>query len=301
MCTVSTGTRGISSRDARERAGRDGIAFRLAAAAAGAEALERATPTGWTYKQMLAHVAAWHELTTRRLLALRESGQPLTPSELHDVDAFNARVSSEAARESGDAVLERLGRSFDSLNAELKRHSDEGLEAHDGWGLAILAGNTFDHYAEHIRELMSAVPRTRDELVALVDGAWTRLRALAEAADLERRTSAGWTGKALLGHLTYWMLAVPAELQLRMEGRTGPEVDTDAENARAADAANRLSPDQVVARLVAARDLLRVTLAALPADREIPFLAVRLVAAETYDHVRGHAPELAEIAREVRA
>src|SRR3979411_2974042 len=66
----------------------------------GGPRISEPTGTGWTYRDLLAHVAAWHDLTIRRLRRFRETGTfPGSGDEVslglpafRDADDFNARV-----------------------------------------------------------------------------------------------------------------------------------------------------------------------------------------------------------------
>src|SRR5207253_2898161 len=51
------------------------VAFRLAIGAIGRPGLEEKTSTGWTYKDLVAHAAAWEDRTAERLRQFR-SGRP---------------------------------------------------------------------------------------------------------------------------------------------------------------------------------------------------------------------------------
>jgi hypothetical protein len=108
----------------------------------------------WTRKQMLAHVAAWHDRTTDRLLAFVKSGaiQPLAD----EVDTFNARVARAAIGRTSGEVVGALEASFNRLRRQIDQLTDEQLRAHDGWAAAIIAGNTYDHYDEHAADLHPA-------------------------------------------------------------------------------------------------------------------------------------------------
>jgi hypothetical protein len=291
---VSTEIPATSRPSPRDRAAAEFLPFRLGAVAVGVDHLEDRTPAGWTLKAMLAHVAAWHESATRRLRSLRETGQPLDPLDERDADAFNARVVAAVSRTPQGEVLDRLVRSFDELREELERVDDAALQAHNGWGLAVLAGETFDHYPEHHAELMAAVPRTRVALLERVDAGWRRFRPAVGAADLRRVTSAGWSGKGLVGHLTHWLDTIPVEVDRRMRAERGPLPNVDAENARFSGAAEPLDADVVVSRF---EDAFAAAREAIPAEGELPFPVVSYVAVQTYEHLRGHGPELAEIRR----
>jgi hypothetical protein len=118
------------------------------------EHLELAIGEGaWTRKQMLAHITAWHDLTVDRLTRFADSGEPIELAD--DEDTINARTARTAVgRTTGEIVL-GTSDSYRRLRREVARLSDAQLAAHDGWASAIIAGNTFDHYAEHLADLES--------------------------------------------------------------------------------------------------------------------------------------------------
>ena len=106
---------------------------------------------GWTRRQMLAHIGTWHDLTVERLGRFGESGQPAELSE--DEDVINARAARASdGRTTGELVL-GMDDSYRRLRREVARLSDEKLAAHDGWAAALIAGNTYEHYAGHLDEL----------------------------------------------------------------------------------------------------------------------------------------------------
>jgi hypothetical protein len=113
----------------------------------------------WTRKQMLAHVTTWHDLTTDRLLRFVESGEPVGLPGDEGEDSINARASRASdGRTTGEVVMStsdshrRLRRTVASL-------SDEQLAAHDGWAAAVIAGNSFEHYEQHLPDLDPARSR----------------------------------------------------------------------------------------------------------------------------------------------
>jgi len=94
------------------------------------------TGSGWTYRDLLAHVAARHDLTTRRLRRFRETGTFPGPGDevalglpaFRDADDFNARVMASHRLVGAEALL-------------------------DDWVIAIVTGNTFGQYEEHAKEV----------------------------------------------------------------------------------------------------------------------------------------------------
>ena|SRR6187549_1340976 len=106
---------------------------------------------GWTRKQMLAHISTWHDLTTERLTGLVASGEPQGTSDHEDV--INARAARAAiGRTSGEILLD-IDHSYRQLRRKVARLTDEDLTAHDSWAAAVIAGNTYGHYGEHLADL----------------------------------------------------------------------------------------------------------------------------------------------------
>lgn len=110
---------------------------------------------GWTRKQMLAHVAVWHDLTVERLTEFAESGQP--PEFDEDADTINARAARGATgRTIGEIVL-ALDESYRRMRREVARLTNEQLAAHDSWAAAMITGNAHGHYDEHRADLEARV------------------------------------------------------------------------------------------------------------------------------------------------
>jgi hypothetical protein len=106
---------------------------------------------GWSRKQMLAHVVTWHDLTVDRLARFAESGEPQGLD--GESDAINARAARAAEGRTTGEILLGLQESFRRLRRAVARLSDGQLYVHDGWAAAVIAGNSYDHYAEHRADL----------------------------------------------------------------------------------------------------------------------------------------------------
>jgi hypothetical protein len=256
--------------------------FRRVATALGVHAIEQPTPAGWTYKEMLAHVAAWHELAARRLRAFREHGVtepgdgPAAAARLDglglsdarrdellhrwDMDAFNAGIREAAAARPAADVLRELGTSYARLRTEVEALSDEELTSHvaDGrsFAAAIVEGDSFGHYAEHRDELLAAVPRTTADLVARIETGWRIFREAVRHLGRERLTrpiEGGWTYKDMLGHVAAWLEYVPARLREIRSGRPDPvawsDDAIDAFNARAVEGRRLVGPEAILDEL----------------------------------------------------
>jgi len=268
--------------------------FRLAIGSIGLPGLERETSTGWTYKDLAAHAAAWEDRTATRLRTFRESGSKTYPG-VDDTDAFNAGVVERTRGRGAGEVVRELDAAHRRIVDEIAKLTPKEIHANDDWVIAVVAGNTYGHYAEHLDEVFAAVPKRPAELLDKMREGWRPFRRSLNRiglSALSETTPSGWTYKGMLGHVAHWMEKLAAELPNRLEGRRGPFPDVDAENAREAEAGRSVSAHDAVERVHNAYKDVVDLVAALPADRDINFLAVRLVVGETYDHFAEHRGEL---------
>ena len=110
----------------------------------------------WTRKQMLAHISTWHELTTDRLLRFGESGEPVGLPGDDNEDAINLRAARASDGRTSSEVVITAADTHRRLRRTVAAMTDAQLAAHDGWAAAVVAGNSFDHYAEHLDELKAS-------------------------------------------------------------------------------------------------------------------------------------------------
>jgi len=140
--------------------------FRDAVRGLGRARYDERTSAGWTYRDLVAHVAAWEDLSARRLRAFRETGDRAYPEEANDTDAFNARVAESHRLVGAEALVDELDTAHRRLLEEIGRPDDAQMDAAvqatawgpQSWVVAVVAGNTFGHYREHADEL--GIPRT---------------------------------------------------------------------------------------------------------------------------------------------
>jgi hypothetical protein len=259
----------------------------------GLSGLDATTASGWTFKDLVAHVGAWAELTRARLARFRETGDTRDPG--GDADSINAAVVERTKGRDAREVLDELDASVKRLFEEITKLDGKQLHGNEGWATAIVAGNTYGHFAEHHVELFDAVPKRPAQVLEKMREGWRLFRrplARVGLLPLATNTPAGWTYKGLLSHLAYWMEVLPAELPVRLEGRRSKMGDPDIENAREAAASSARSAHDIVARLDAAYKKVFETTTALPEDTDLHFMAVRLIAGETYGHFIGHLSEI---------
>ena len=269
------------------------INFRLALMSLGAAGLDTTTSTGWTYKALAQHVAGWEELTVKRLARLRESGESAASGVT--TDAFNAEMAERASERSGADVLADLDATHTKLVAEIEKLTPEQIHANDDWAISVIAGNSYGHYGEHHAELFAAVPKRPAQLLERMREGWRPFRrALSRVGlrPLSEKTNAGWSGKALLSHLGFWLETLDEALPERLAGRRGPIRNVQSENDRETAAADARSAHEVVKRLDEGYKKVVETVSALPPDEDLHFMAVRLIAGESYGHFAEHLAEI---------
>jgi mycothiol maleylpyruvate isomerase-like protein/DinB family protein len=268
--------------------------FRLAIGAIGLPSLEEKTSTGWTYKDLAAHAAAWEDRTASRLATLRKNHAKNYPG-VDDTDEFNASVVERTRGRDAREVLGELDAAHARIVGEIGKLTPEQIHANDDWVIAVVAGNTYGHYADHLDEIFASVPKRPAELLGKMREGWRPFRRAVNRLGLSAlsdMTPSGWTYKAMLSHVANWMEKLAGEMPNRLAGRRGPFPDVDAENAREAEASASRSAHEVVERVHASYKGVVDLVTALPPDRDIDFLAVRLVVGETYGHFVEHGGEL---------
>ena len=135
--------------------------FREAIRGVGRARMNEATGAGWTYRDLVAHISAWHDLTTRRLRALLENGQLPGPGDerslglpaFRDVDEFNARVTASHRLVGAEALVDELDTTYRAVRGAVAALTAAQLHGNDDEVIAVVRGNTFGHYAEHAKEL----------------------------------------------------------------------------------------------------------------------------------------------------
>lgn len=298
--------------------------FLIAARTLGVGPMERPTPAGWTYKEMLAHVATWHELAARRIRAFAEHGvteasqgpesarrfDGLGLSDASrdrllsewDMDAFNAAVREAAAPRSAREVLDELEASYRHLREEVAKLTGEQVTANVSEGRsfahAIVEGDSFGHYAEHGEELRTGVPSTGAGLASRIDEDWKHFREQVRhlgRAGLSERTPSGWTYRDLLAHVVGWLDDVPRRVAAIRAGTDRPiagPAEIDAYNARSVASHALVGPEAMLDELDTSYRRLRATVAELT-DGEVrsPQL-LSLVATRTFLHWEHHFAEL---------
>lgn len=121
--------------------------------------LERSRPPGlWTYKDHLAHLAAWRDFAGAVLRAARGAGPAPQPVGLDRLDAENARIHEANRDRTAEDVQQYSFESYVRLAAELAACSDDVLHSPrpdrpemEAW--RVLPGNLETHVGMHLSQL----------------------------------------------------------------------------------------------------------------------------------------------------
>jgi hypothetical protein len=104
----------------------------------------------WSVKDVMNHLASWHEVTLRVLQALAQ-GRPAAAG--HSVDTFNALHAAADKKRSLTATRRRLNRSRRELLAFIAMLPDGEVLNPSGRIGSWVKNNTYGHYTSHILDL----------------------------------------------------------------------------------------------------------------------------------------------------
>lgn len=136
--------------------------FRGAVGSLSAEQFDQATASGWTVKQMLAHVAFWEETVLNRVPVLLGREEPPVEDwyggadlgvagDWPHFDVHNAREAAWAVGQPAERILGRLDRAHARVTALAAGLDDEQAANAEIW--EKVTGETCGHYPEHLQEL----------------------------------------------------------------------------------------------------------------------------------------------------
>jgi hypothetical protein len=148
---MDTTTESASSRATLDRMDEAWAAFRERVHEVPTERLDLHIGNGWTRKQMLAHITAWHDRTVEAIGLLAEGGE--VPGDTEDTDVINARAARASLGRTAGEVLAGMEESYRQVRRAVSRLTDAQLAANEAWLTAMIAGNTYGHYTEHLADL----------------------------------------------------------------------------------------------------------------------------------------------------
>lgn len=124
--------------------------FREAVRNVGRAGLAGTTPTGWTRKDLVAHVIGWLQDVPGRIEATRAgTNRPLSGQ--RETDEFNARSIASRALVGPEALLDELDTSYRRVHGAIAALSDD--EAADPRFLGLVVTRTYAHWRGHESEL----------------------------------------------------------------------------------------------------------------------------------------------------
>lgn len=303
--------------------------FRVAAGMLTDAQLDEKTPSGWTFRQMLGHVAAWHELARSRIAEYARTGSTERSGDAGldallkaigldaddraalvarwDTDRLNAGVAKASLRDDRHQLFTKLDGSFTRLREEVGRLSDDQVSSHvsDGRSFvyAVVGGDTFDHYPEHQVELEAVIPRTAQALAARIDEGWRpfrdRVRHLGRAklaGPISDARAGGWTTyRDLIAHVIGWLEDVPRRLEAMRAGTSRPisgQQEIDEYNARSVASRALVGPEALLDELDTTYRRVREAVLGLSDDEARDFRIAGMISVRTFIHGDEHGREL---------
>lgn len=119
----------------------------------------------WTIKDLIAHIGAWQQSLAGRITALRTNQPPEAVGE-KDIDKTNA-IFLERYRKTPLAEVRAMeAASFAALEEQVRAASEEEIfEPHHFAAykyalLAPIAGDTYDHYPDHLKDVRAWMQQT---------------------------------------------------------------------------------------------------------------------------------------------
>jgi hypothetical protein len=127
----------------------------------GDDRLQDPSTGDWTGKDVLAHLAWWHDHSVLVIESLRAGRQPYDVTDpANSTDSFNERVHREHVHDRPDVTRIAFDKSFERLLAAITSMSDADLFEADRWPwlgdealVEMLLWDTARHYDAHLEHL----------------------------------------------------------------------------------------------------------------------------------------------------
>jgi len=137
-----------------------------------AQMTTRGPDEGWSIKDILAHIMAWHRRLLDRMGAIGRNEEPLfgfagvTDA---DIDRLNAQFYEENKARPLNEVLSNLRASYGQVVESVRAMTDEDLMEPQRFAWMggdpfwkLVAGDTYDHYQEHMESIKELVSRAKN-------------------------------------------------------------------------------------------------------------------------------------------
>lgn len=126
----------------------------------------------WSIKDILAHIASWqHRLLAWLNAAIRREGPAISgPDNVEEMDALNAQFYQENKSRSLDEVLTDFRTTYLQIIDVVQAMHEEDLTNPDRFVWAegrplwrLVAGDTYEHYQEHIGQVKEWLARAKQD------------------------------------------------------------------------------------------------------------------------------------------
>lgn len=126
----------------------------------------------WSIKDILAHLNAWQDYTVIRLQAAARNEEPAVhgPADDEETDKMNARFYEENKSRPLDEVLADFRTTYRQIEEGVQALNSEDLFEpkrftwmKDNALWELVAGNTYEHYQEHIQSIQEWLNKSRQD------------------------------------------------------------------------------------------------------------------------------------------
>ena len=124
---------------------------------------------GWSIKDTLAHIASWHYRLLKLLDAAVRNEEPALsgPDNVEEMDALNAQFYQENKSLPLDVVLADFRTTYQNILDFVQAMPEEDLISHHrfAWSKGqplwqAIAGDTYEHYQEHLTQIQVWIAST---------------------------------------------------------------------------------------------------------------------------------------------
>jgi hypothetical protein len=125
---------------------------------------------GWSIKDLLAHIASWHHRLLAWLHAAIRNEEPTIsgPNSVEEMDALNAQFYQENKSRTLADVLADFRATHQQIMDIIQAMPEEDLINPDRFTWAegeplwqVIAGDTYDHYQEHLHQIQEWLVQSR--------------------------------------------------------------------------------------------------------------------------------------------
>lgn len=130
--------------------------FKQAVSGLSEEQLTKQTLDQWSVREVVGHIAGWHETMTTGLQRMAQGQRPVPEGEdWNDVQGYNVRFAQSVQAESPSALLQKLDGQVQGFIQALQAIPDDRYGENKTVN-RMAAGAGYEHFREHAEEIAAA-------------------------------------------------------------------------------------------------------------------------------------------------